>query len=222
MKHLGRGLSVFVVVLLFASQARAQIPSCGGFVTENDIWQVAPGLLAVKAIGTTTRNVSGCLAQVQTEIWIEGVRGGAGRPARTMRRRSRLPVTSRITAWPTPSADIGGSGPFRGPGSFSAKSTRRPMSPPLVRAVHRVVANPIVAMASPGPTLPATVGRTRSIPSAARRSCSIPPVTGFNSPASIGVSCSIWIATARSRRSHGRGRIPTTPGWRWIEMATGR
>ena len=83
MKHLGRGLSIFIVfivalVFAFAGQAQAQLPSCGSFGTENDIWQVASGLLAVKALGTTTRNISGCLGQVQTEIWIEGVRGGAG------------------------------------------------------------------------------------------------------------------------------------------------
>ncbi len=78
MKHRVLSLSIFILALVFARPAHAQIPSCGSFVTENDIWQVAQGLLAVKALGTTTRNVSGCLAQVQTEIWIEGVRGGAG------------------------------------------------------------------------------------------------------------------------------------------------
>jgi hypothetical protein len=78
MKHLVRGVSIFVLALVIAGQANAQIPSCGGFATENDIWQVAHGVLAVKALGTTTRNVSGCLGQVQTEIWIEGVMGGAG------------------------------------------------------------------------------------------------------------------------------------------------
>jgi hypothetical protein len=78
MKHRVLGLLTFVMAVSVAVDAGAQIPSCGGFNTDNDIWQIALGELAVRAIGTTTRNVSGCLAQVQAEIWVEGVWGRAG------------------------------------------------------------------------------------------------------------------------------------------------
>ena len=72
---------VFFALLTAASAANAQLPSipnCGSTDIKNDIWQHQPGTLVLKALGSTTRTNSLCVASVQVEISIDGVAGGPG------------------------------------------------------------------------------------------------------------------------------------------------
>jgi hypothetical protein len=68
----------FTMLMLRADRSSAQsIPNCGGASTDNSIVQWPQGDKTVRAIGTTSRSISGCAAKVRVEIWVEGT-GGVG------------------------------------------------------------------------------------------------------------------------------------------------
>ncbi len=76
--ELAIGAFTFTMIMLGAATSSAQsIPNCGGASTDNSIVQWPQGDKTVRALGTTSRSISGCAAKVRVEIWVEGT-GGVG------------------------------------------------------------------------------------------------------------------------------------------------
>jgi hypothetical protein len=65
----------FLLTVMFAAEARAQIPNCGSTELYNRISQF-DSMRYVEAIVRTSRSITGCIAGVEVEAWIGGV-GGA-------------------------------------------------------------------------------------------------------------------------------------------------
>ena len=65
-------VTVIVGVLLLANEALAQVPSCGQVSIQNDIYQAgASRYVFVQA--NTTREITPCALDLQTEAWVVGV-----------------------------------------------------------------------------------------------------------------------------------------------------
>jgi hypothetical protein len=62
---------VALMSALAAGEASAQIPNCGSVTNVNDIWQ-AGDLKYVEAVFRTQRSITGCLAKVRVEGYING------------------------------------------------------------------------------------------------------------------------------------------------------
>lgn len=64
---------VVMSLLVSASVARAQVPSCGGANARTDIWQQPNYGRGIHGYSQLSRNLDGCLVRLRVEAWVEGI-----------------------------------------------------------------------------------------------------------------------------------------------------